>query len=160
MMSRSNIEMHLSDHLAIRDVVARFHDAVNHRDWTVLDAIFTEDAVWEVLPPFALRLEGLAAIKTGILASVGRTRVLVQTVSTTIVHVEDPDHAVARSTMTEIGRFEDGAGMYVAGTYSDHLVKKDGGWRFARRTFHPRYADDRSLPGQVYDARAPSVPLR
>jgi hypothetical protein len=50
--------------------------------------------------------------------------------------------------------------MYVAGTYFDHLVKRGGVWRFARRTFHPRYAEDRSMPGRAHDARVPPVPLR
>ncbi|APR82241.1 Hypothetical protein A7982_07590 [Minicystis rosea] len=159
-MAQSNVEMHLSDHVAIREIVARFHDAVNHRELAGIGDLFTEDAVWEVLSPYDFRLEGRAAIATGIPASVGRTEVLEQTVSTTIVHVESPERAVARSTLSEVGRFPDGRGMFVTGTYFDHLVKRDGVWRFARRTFHPRFADDRSLSGHAHTAHVPEVPRR
>lgn len=143
----------LEDRLQIRELVERFHDAVNHRDFAVLGSLFTDDGVWEVAPPFASRFEGPAAITAGITESVSRLEVLVQTCSPIAIDLVDASTATARTSMQELGRFEDGSTMRVAGTYFDSFRNVGGEWRFSRRVFRARYADAPPLDGRVFELR-------
>lgn len=138
----------VADRVEIRDLVERFHDAVNHRDFHVVRGLFTVDAVWEVAPPFDRRFVGPEAIEAGIGESVGRLEFLVQTCSPSVVDIQG-DEARGRTSMQEFGRFRDGASMRVAGTYFDTFRKVDGRWRFSHRIFRARYADDTALGGRL-----------
>ncbi|AKU94088.1 hypothetical protein AKJ09_00752 [Labilithrix luteola] len=140
-----------ADRSEIRDLVERFHDAVNHRDFTVLRGLFTNDGVWEVAPPFEHRFVGPVAIEAGIGESVGRLEFLVQSCSPSVVDIRG-EQASGRTSMQEFGRFRDGSSMRVAGTYFDTFRKVEGRWRFTHRVFRARYADDTPLPGRVFDA--------
>lgn len=156
--STSNVEAHPVDHLAIRSLIERFSDATNHHEWAPLEAMLTEDAVWEVATPQGWRFEGLAAIKAGLAGNVEKVEMLVQTLSPIVIHVEGPERATARSTLNEVLRFKDsGTARQIVGTYSDQLVKQDGQWRFARRTFHPRYEDDIAVPERHLGITAPPL---
>jgi ketosteroid isomerase-like protein len=35
----------------IRDLIDRSSDAINHQDWAALEAMMTDDVVWERMPP-------------------------------------------------------------------------------------------------------------
>jgi ketosteroid isomerase-like protein len=154
----SNIEAHPVEHLAIRSLIERFSDATNHHEWGALEALLTEDAVWEVAGPKGWRFEGLAAIKAGLAGNVEKVEMLVQTLSPVVIHVEGPERATARSTLNEVLRFKDsGTAMQIVGTYSDQLVKQDGRWRFARRTFHLRYEDDVAVPERLLGISVPAL---
>lgn len=137
----------------IRELIERAHDAVNHRDFEALGALYTEDGVWEVAPPFNRHFIGPRDISAGIAESVGRLEVLVQSCSSIVIDLQDATHATARTSMAEFGRFRDGKSMNVAGTYFETLRKVDGKWRFAHRVFRVRYADDLPVPGQVFENR-------
>ncbi|AGC47311.1 hypothetical protein MYSTI_06038 [Myxococcus stipitatus DSM 14675] len=143
----ANIEAYPVEHLAVRSLIERFSDAANHADWKATEEMFAEDAVWEVQapPPMGWTFQGRAAIHQGMTANLGRVELRVQTVSPTVIHVQGPDRATARSTLDEVLRFkETGKDVRIVGTYSDQLVKQAGQWKFARRTFIPRY--DEPLP--------------
>jgi ketosteroid isomerase-like protein len=142
---------HVEDRLAIRELVERFHDAVNHRDFATLGLLFTDDAVWEVAPPFDRRFAGPANIVAGVSESVGRLEFLVQSCSPIVVELQDAAHATARTSMQEFGRFRDGTSMRVAGTYFDAFRKADGTWRFSHRIFRARYAEDTPLAGRIFE---------
>ncbi|WP_338864499.1 nuclear transport factor 2 family protein [Myxococcus stipitatus] len=143
----ANIEAYPIEHLAVRSLIERFSDAANHADWKATEEMFTEDAVWEVQapPPMGWTFEGREAIRQGMTGNVGRVELRVQTVSPTVIHVQGPNRATARSTLDEVLRFKDtGKDVRIVGTYADQLVKQGGQWKFARRTFIPRY--DEPLP--------------
>ncbi len=57
-MNASNADADLGDVLAIRDLFERSSDLINHQEWAALEALFTEDAVWEMLPPTPARRPG------------------------------------------------------------------------------------------------------
>ncbi|NBD12360.1 nuclear transport factor 2 family protein [Corallococcus silvisoli] len=137
--------------LCVREVIERFHDAVNHRDFAVIEALFASEGVWEVAPPFEHRIEGATNIAAGVAESVGKLEFLVQTCSPIVVDLTDATHASARTSMQELGRFKGGGSMRVAGTYFDTLRKDGGVWRFTHRVFRPRYADAPPLTGQFFD---------
>ncbi|MFB1484920.1 nuclear transport factor 2 family protein [Corallococcus sp. RDP092CA] len=139
--------------LAVREVIERFHDAVNHRDFAAIEPLFAADGVWVVAPPFDRHIEGAANIASGVAESVGKLELLIQTCSPIIVDLTDETHATVRTSMQEVGRFKGGGSMRVAGTYFDTLHKDGGVWRFTHRVFRPRYADAPPLTGQLFDTR-------
>jgi hypothetical protein len=152
-MSRNTLPV--ADRLAIRELVDRYNDAINHREWTVLTGLFTPDAVWEMAAPVNLRFEGAPKIAGGIRWSVSRQDVLVQVSSAVVIEGNGPDRASVRSTMIEFGRPREGEpGMHSAGTYYDQVSRVDGVWRFAHRVFRVRYTDNVAVPGEVHENRA------
>ncbi|MFT4267129.1 MAG: nuclear transport factor 2 family protein [Xenophilus sp.] len=146
------------DRLQIRELIERFHDAVNHGEPERLGLLFAPDAIWEVAPPFQHRFEGPENIVAGISETVGKLDFLFQTCSPIVIDLQG-NVATARTSMQEFGRFKDGGAMRVAGTYFDAFQKKAGVWRFTRRTFRARYADDAPLPGTVVFASTASTVL-
>ncbi|QSQ13822.1 nuclear transport factor 2 family protein [Myxococcus landrumensis] len=140
----ANIETYPVEHLAVRALIERFSDAANHADWKATEEMFTEDAVWEVQapPPMGWTFEGRDAIRAGMTGNLDRVELRVQTVSPTAIQVQGPERATARSTLDEVLRFKDtGKDVRIVGTYSDQLVKQEGQWKFARRTFIPRFEE-------------------
>jgi len=136
------------DRLAIREVIERYTDALNRRDFAAMAALFTDDAGWSVDAPFNLRFEG-AAIATSIAAMIGRHAFLLQMTHAIVVDVEG-DHAVAHTTIHEVAQAADGAsGLNSFGLYHDRLVRTAEGWRFVERRFAPFYLDTAPLPGMA-----------
>lgn len=150
----SRMDATAADRLAIRELVDRYNDAVNHRNWVALEALFATESVWEVAPPISLKFEGAQKIAAGIQWSVGRLEFLVQSSSAIVVELQGADRATARSTLIEFGRSKE-AGMRAAGTYYDDVVKERGEWRFKHRTLRVRYMDSAESPGEIYDNRPP-----
>ncbi|WP_342379333.1 nuclear transport factor 2 family protein [Myxococcus stipitatus] len=145
-----------SDTLLVRETIERFHDAVNQRDAVRCAALFADRGVWEVAPPFSFRFEGRAEIEKGITGTLGATVFLVQTTGPIVVDLAGAKRATARTSMQEFGRFVDGTGMRVAGTYHDELEKQeDGTWRFLHRRFVASYHDDSPIPGVALSPSSP-----
>lgn len=139
------------DPVAIRDVIDRTSDAINHREWDALDAFFTPDAVWEARPPVRLLLHGRDEIHRFLRTNASAIDVLSISVATSAVDVLAADRARVRSTMHELIRVKaTDAALQIVGTYVDELVKRDGRWRIARRTFEPRFEADVPVPGRIY----------
>lgn len=148
--SKISIQDDPSAYVAIHQLVHRYTDIINAREWDALAEIFTEQAVWQALSPVDLRLTGLSAISEGIPASVGRTEYLVQFTSGIVIGLENECQASVRSHLAEFGQFRDtGKGLQAVGVYHDLAVKRDGIWRFQERTFELKYAGD-TAPGQPF----------
>ena len=52
----------VEDELSIRNLVARYTDAVNQRDLAAFRQLWTDDAVWEIGPPLQSRADGIDEI--------------------------------------------------------------------------------------------------
>lgn len=128
----------IEQEMEIRDLVARFADAVNRKATGEMAALFTADAVLEVpgygspTGPAAIVafLEGLLVLWTGI----------VQAVHSGLVTVHDGPHPTAegRWYLSEFG-VREGIDTYVGGAYTDRYVQSGGKFRFARRRFDLLY---------------------
>jgi uncharacterized protein (TIGR02246 family) len=141
-MTTENVVNNLADHVAVRHVVDRYSDALNWRDWDVLEGLFTEDAVWVVTAPTGEvqeQLEGRHGVATGIRGLVENPRgEVVQMNHATVVHVTG-DRATARSTMESTYWFPDGTRKLLFAMYDDNLVREqDGEWRFERRVWRTK----------------------
>ncbi|MGE3621426.1 MAG: nuclear transport factor 2 family protein [Acidimicrobiia bacterium] len=122
----------VADELAIRDLVARFTDAVNRRATDEFADLFTDDGEWVV--PGMPECRGGAAAGAQLAGMLEAFAFLVQLVHSGRVQV-DGDQASARWYITEWAADGEGGGSYFVGTYHDQLVRTGDGWRFTSRRF-------------------------
>lgn len=132
---------------AIRDLLDRYHRAINFRDWDALGALFTDDAVWEARAPARMRFVGRAAIVKGLLQwTVGGRALLVQGASGPRIEALGDGRARARVTLLQLGEAGGrSAGLRGVGLHSSELVRQGGAWRFARCRVDLDYHDEASL---------------
>lgn len=153
-MSTANVQAEFVAHLAILDVLNRYTDALNRRDWPALQQVFTAEGVWDMggpaAGPMAMRFAGAADIAAGIAAAVDSAELCVQTNHAPVIEVSGR-RATARSTMHELVRPKGGTGMQIIGFYHDDLsLGEDGEWRFRERRFRIVYVDTGTpVSGQV-----------
>lgn len=123
---------HAADQIAIRDLTARFTDAVNRRAPKELADLFAEDGQWHVPGvPQATGREAVSALLEGLL---GNFPHLIQLTHSGHVDVAG-DTATATWYVSESGADADDNGFAFTGVYTDALVRTAEGWRFARRSF-------------------------
>lgn len=145
------------DELAIRDLAARFTDAVNRNDPSALGALFTEDGEWVV--PGMETTTGPEAASARI-AQLRSTFVnLLQLLYSGHVDLEgDTDGKTATATWYLAEQASDGENAFAfTGVYRDLLRRTDDGWRFARREFAFLYRGNAELPGRWYPHPAGAV---
>ncbi|MBV6423920.1 MAG: hypothetical protein NAOJABEB_01730 [Steroidobacteraceae bacterium] len=137
------------DHYAIRELVERWSDGVNSREWAALEVLFTEEATWNVGEPLNFHAQGPSQIVALLREKLQQTRYMVQTPHAVIVDVQG-DAATAKSTIHEACRFKDDSGIEVVGTYFDEFVRERVGWRFSRRTYRCTFTSPLTPGGQTF----------
>ena len=137
------------DRFAIRELIDQWSDGVNERDWDAMAGVFTEDGVWDVGPPFNIRLEGRQAIRDTVSSLIAAQQYVIQTASTVAIKLHG-DSATSRAMMYEIMRGADGSGMQQMGTYYDDIVRTDAGWRFKLRRFRTAIFEGKPPPGDFF----------
>lgn len=142
------------DHVLIRELIERYHAAVNRQDWDLLAAVFAEDARWEALQPVNLLFEGRTAVLEGLQASVLRQELLVQSCAGVVIDLISDSTAYVQSTLIEFGREPGNVAPWMAvGFYDDEARKEGSTWRFVRRTLSVRYLGNADLSGDVFGLR-------
>ena len=150
------------DTAAIMDLIYRYANGVTRADWQQVEAVFAPDALWES-PLLGMRYERASDFLDLLKAS--ESELLIQTASTPVIRLVDPDHAVASTTTTEVVRGTAGGDSALGeagepidivqyGVYEDEIARVDGEWRFTRRCFVPLYIDQGVVNGQVIAQRA------
>jgi uncharacterized protein (TIGR02246 family) len=129
----------LADELAIRDLVARYADAVCRRDQEAWGATWAEDGIWQL--PGAPRTEGRAAIVALWAGAMAGFPFVVQLMHSGVLSI-DGTRASGRWYLQEYLKFKDGNGMHNVGCYQDRYVKRDGLWLFAERHYAVLYNDE------------------
>lgn len=124
----------IEDRLAIRELLDSYADAVNRIDADDWAATWAEDSVWS-LPdyPEIGEIKGRAAIRAAWVEAMKHYPGIVF-VSTPGAIVVDGDRATVRSYTSEVYDAE-GVTKRDRGRYEDEVVKVDGEWLFARRSF-------------------------
>jgi len=147
------------EELALRDLVARYADAVSRQDSATVAACFAADGVWSVggYGEPAGHAE-IAAFLDGLLDS---WEVIVHALLSGRVHLDPTDHdrATGRWYISEFGRRSDATEVFFAGVYHDEYVREAGLWRFARRRYDSmfrRVGDD--LTTSPFPPDAPAFP--
>lgn len=141
--SKISIQQDPAAFIAIHQLLQSYTDVINRRDWEALPELFWDDAVWKALKPVDMQLDGLAAIREGIPASVNRTSFLVQFATGIVIELENELKAKVRSHLSEVGAFlQTGKGLQAVGVYRDVVISRDGVWKFSKREFELRYTGD------------------
>jgi uncharacterized protein (TIGR02246 family) len=121
----------LEDRIAIRDLMGAYADATFRQDIAAWLACFTEDGV---------RAQGTTEVrgKAELRAMWDKVWSVLDRMAffTEVGAIEvDGDRATARAWCREILLLKGGGIRKVVGVYDDLLVRQDGVWRFARRTY-------------------------
>jgi uncharacterized protein (TIGR02246 family) len=135
----------------IRDLAARFSDAVNRRDPDAFGDLFADDGVWEIGEPFASRAAGRQNVTTMFKNLWAPWDFFFQMTHSGVIDVAaDRQTATARWEIQEIARTPDGSQSYDnVAMYYDRLVRTpDGSWRFAERRYHYVWVSSADLGGR------------
>ena len=144
----------LADESDIRNLVARFSDTAILRDYNGFRALWTPDAVWEIKDPLPSQAAGTDAIVTMLQGLMNTFEFFVQMVHSGVITISG-DAATARWVTQEMGRGKDDQRYYNNyALYDDRLVRQNGEWRFARRSYDYMYLDDSAFMGKAYSLPA------
>ena len=146
------------DEWAIHNLINRYTDAVNQRDWDTYQDCWAEDGIWELHDPINGRYKGIAAILQEARRAVESQELFVQMNHAATLLEIGQETAKARVTLNEIGKADpngSGAlpgvgGMFLLAFYTDDLVKQAGTWKFKRRVYDVVYADFATPTGKVF----------
>ena len=132
---------------AIRDLHARYTDAVWRKDYVSFGECFATDAQWRI---GGLELRGRAQIVEMIERIMGNMRRVFITFQAPIIDVSD-DSVTARTYMQEQVARVDGGTNIALGRYYETFAMEDGRWRFAWRLFERHYTGPADLSGEFFE---------
>lgn len=130
----------LSDRVEIQDLLARYTQAIDQRDWDALDLIFTPGALIDY-SAMGGAAGGLDEIKTFLAGAMPIFEISQHLVGSSVVDI-DGDTATARTICHNPMVLEGGDDphLMVCGLwYRDKLVRTPAGWRIAERVEERAY---------------------
>ena len=136
----------VADELAIRALSYAFTDAVNRRDAGAFESLWDENGTWEIGAPLHSIANGAANIAAHMIELAEPLAFFVQQVHSGVVAI-DGEQATARWSVQETGRTRNNGPYNNHAFYEDELVKRDGAWRFTRRSYRYVWLDVRSPIG-------------
>lgn len=136
---------------AIRQLHARYADAVWRKDAESFAACFAEDAVWRIA---GAELAGVAAIRAGFEAFMGGVERSLMTFRTPIVTIdgEGAGGISARTYVTEQNKYRDRPAATTIGIYYERFAERDGALRFAWRHWQMYYYGPADLSTEIHPA--------
>jgi ketosteroid isomerase-like protein len=135
----------VADELEIRNLVARYAEAVTRADKDAWAATWADDGEWSLIGQTARGRQDVVALWQKLTA--GFTFVVQHTPSG-VVEL-DGDRGSGTWQMTEHGKLTNGTPLLTIGVYSDEYVREKGAWRFASRHFRMVYGGPPDLSGAV-----------
>jgi uncharacterized protein (TIGR02246 family) len=131
----------------IRQLHARFADAVWRQDAVEFSGCFTDDGLWKIA---GMEIAGRARIAEMCTAMLGRCSHIHLITGLPILEVTG-DVAKGRLSLTEFARMQDGATAMTIGWYHDEYHRQDGRWLFHRRHWSMKYRGAPDLTGHFAD---------
>lgn len=131
------------DELAIRDLAARYIDAVNRYNADDWAATWAEDATWDLMGHV---VEGRQAILELWQGAMSGFDMVVMMMNSGTVSV-DGDRANGRWYMTEHLKPREGDANVTLGVYNDEYSREGGSWLFTRRAYQVIYQGPPDLSG-------------
>ncbi len=132
---------------AIRQLHARYVDAVWRKDLDAFGDCFTADAEWRIAGRILHGRENIVENLRRLLPNFHR---VLMTFRTPIVEVGNGT-ASARTYVTENNVFVDGRPGASIGIYYERFVDQGDRWRFAWRLFQTHYVGPADIKGPLYD---------
>jgi uncharacterized protein (TIGR02246 family) len=131
----------------IRDLHARYTDAVFRQDFDAFADCFADEGEWRISGRV---FRGRQEIREGISIILDKfIRVLI-TFRTPMVELVDGE-VVARSYVDEKCAWKNGNRNVSIGRYYERFAEEDGRWRFSWRLFQLLYRGDPDLSGTFFD---------
>ena len=127
----------------IRQLHARFVDAVWRQDADVFSGCFAEDGVWKIA---GMEMSGRAEIAAACVRMLGRCSHIHLIVGLPILEVTGGS-AKGRLNMTEFARMNDGSTAMTIGWYHDDYVAEGDVWLFKKRHWSMKYRGSPDLTG-------------
>lgn len=137
----------LSADLAVRDLHARYTDAVFRKDFVAFAECFTHDGEWRIAGRV---FRGRPQIAEGIAAILSRLARVLITFRTPILAWQE-DGLVGRTYIDEHCAWLDGQTNINIGRYYERFAPEDGRLRFTWRLFELHYRGPPDLTGQFFD---------
>ncbi len=137
------------DELAIRDLVARYIDAVNRyhaEDWA---ATWAEDATWDLMGTVVEGREAIVELWKGAMGGFEFALMMLNSGTLSV----DGDTASGRWYLTEHLKMGDGSSNMTLGVYDDEYSRATGSWLFSRRTYNVIYQGPPDLTGNYIPYR-------
>ena len=131
------------DELAIRDLVARYIDAVNryHKDdWA---ATWSDSATWNLMGMEVSGRKAIVELWTNAMAGFEFAIMMLNSGTVTV----DGETATGRWYLTEHLKTVEGDTNITLGVYDDEYRREDGAWLFARRSYQIIYQGPPDLSG-------------
>jgi len=132
---------------AIRQVHARYADAVWRKDYDALGDCCTEDMEWRIGGRI---FQGRSVIVSHLQKLFPRFERIFLTFRTPIVCVTDEEIS-ARTYVSEQSVYTDGRSLFAIGIYYDRFVIENGRARFAWRLFEAQYAGAPDLSAPFFE---------
>jgi uncharacterized protein (TIGR02246 family) len=134
---------------AIRQLHARYIDAVWRHDSNTFADLFTEDAEWKI---GGMRLQGRAQIKSQFEKFMVHVERVLMIFSAPILEVGDGT-ATGRTYVTENNKFKDGRTASTIGIYYERFVDQGDRWRFHRRHWNLYYIGPPDFSKPLYNVK-------
>jgi SnoaL-like domain len=139
-------EFHVAE-CAIRQLHARYADAVWRKDVDAFGDCFTEDCEWRIVGQV---LSGRSVIMPFMGQVFTRFRRILLTMRTPILEVGD-GVASGRTYFSEQSVFTDGRPLGPIGSYYERFVDCGDRWRFSWRLFQTEYSGPPDLSGKFFE---------
>jgi uncharacterized protein (TIGR02246 family) len=134
---------------AVRQLHARYIDAIWRKDFESFGDCFTTDCEWLLSSGAVLR--GRDATVAGIKANLARFKGMLVTLRTPMVAIEKDGSLSSRVYLTEQAAFLDGKAYGAIGTYYERIVNQGGHWRVKWRLSQAHYNGPLDLSGPFVD---------
>jgi ketosteroid isomerase-like protein len=142
----------------VRQLHARYADAVWRKDYASFADCFCEDAEWRIAGTV---LRGRAPIAAALEQMMGAFERVLLRFGTPVLDLADGAVA-ARTWVTEARAFKAAPPSYTVGLYYERIRFDGGAWRFGWRLFQLHYVGPPDLSGPVFDqpdyGAAPAMP--
>ncbi|MEJ6670796.1 MAG: nuclear transport factor 2 family protein [Pseudomonadales bacterium] len=125
-----------ADRVAIHELPGRYGDAIDDRNWPGLDAVFTQDAVFDLTGVGSRICDGLDDIKSFMESEAAHPRTHMMT---NVYADSDEDGVTLRFRIVALI----GKGRTSTASYYDKIIKTNDGWRTQHRFVSNRRRDKR-----------------
>lgn len=132
---------------AIRQLHAKYTDAVWRKDLDAFGNCFTEDAEWRIS---GLVLNGRDEIVELMRNGFAHYKCILLNFRTPLLEVGD-GVASGRTYVSEQSIFNDGSAYAPIGIYYERFVEQGGEWKFKWRLFHTCYVGPPDMSGELFE---------
>lgn len=132
---------------AIRQLHARYVDAVWRRDTADFLGCFTADAEWKIA---GRHMRGQPEIAAGFEVMTEPAERVLMLVGPPVLELTGERQAAGRTPITELIKLRDGRGVRTIGTYYERFVEQGGRWRIQWRHWNLYYYGPLDLSAEFY----------